>query len=470
MKRWIKWYYGSCLLGLLLWPQIVMGNELFHKMAEEFAEQSVKDFVGFVAQGERYPLLHMITQLRFKIFVAYLSIKKPRDTKLCSNRRNKKVENVPADQQDFCQRYDEIIDMARNGVANRDVFEKMYFKLEPLLLREIEIQDAREPMKKWIEQKIKCFEEKAKCGKDERGMIERVTDWEPNLIRLYKHVLENLGKKLFPEETDIAFLDENVLDSPCSTSGKIGGILIDNGMVFIPGGAFIMGNDKGRPDEKKARAVSLDPFWIDRCEVTNIDYLRYVAKDPHLRKSTFPRQFHDGDYLRNWGSDLKPPVNRDNYPVTYVSWFAARYYCQSIGKRLPSEAEWEKAVRAGTFTDYALDASAELTAYAWYNANAESSAHLVAARLPNKFQLHDMQGNVWEWIYDWYASYPKGRSENPQGPTRGKYRVLRGGSWRSPASHLRVSMRGDDSPINTSVDVGFRCAAYTHPEGGRLRN
>ncbi|MBF0288493.1 MAG: SUMF1/EgtB/PvdO family nonheme iron enzyme [SAR324 cluster bacterium] len=466
----MKWYSCSCLLGMLLWPQLVWGNDLFHKMVTDFAEQSVKDFVGFVAEGERYPLMHMITQSRFKILAAYLKINKPKDTKICSDRRNKKIENVPVEQQDFCQRYDDTIDGAKNGVSDMAIFEKIYFKLEPLLLREIEIQEAREPMKKWIEHKIKCFKEKAKCGKDEKGMIERVTKWEPNLIRLYKHLLENLEKKLFPEATDIAFLDKNVLDSPCSISGKIGEMLIDKGMVFISGGTFIMGSDKGRPDEKTAHAVNLEAFWIDRCEVTNIEYLRYVAKDPHLRKSTFPRQFHDGDYLTNWGGDLKPPSNRDNYPVTYVSWFAARYFCQSIGKRLPSEAEWEKSTRAGTFTDYALTPSAKLTDYAWYNENAESNAHLVADRLPNKFQLYDMQGNVWEWVYDWYAMYPKGRAENPQGPSLGKYRVLRGGSWMSPASHLRVSMRGDDSPVNTSQDVGFRCAASTHPEGGRLKN
>lgn len=453
-------------VGLLLWPKVLWGNALFDKMVKEFAEQTVKDFVGFVANNERYPLLHIITQLRLNIFKAYLGIAQARETKPCSKRRNFGAE-VPADKSEFCQKYDETIESAKAGVAHLDLFEKAYFKLEPLLLREIEFQQARDPMQRWIRHKLKCFDEKTSCGRNERGMLTRVTDWEPNIIRLYKHLLNNLEKKLFPEEGSIVSFNEEVIESPCAVSGKVGGMLADQGMVLIPEGTFIMGNDQGRSDEGKAHAVRLDAYWIDRCEVTNFDFLKYLITDPSLRKSTFQRHFHDGDYLKNWISDLQPPASRDNYPVTYVSWFAARYYCQSVGKRLPSEAEWERASRAGEFAEYPLNDISKLGDYAWFNENAEGHVRLVADRLPSKFQLFDMQGNVWEWVYDWYAPYPRGRVENPQGPSLGKYRVIRGGSWRSPAFHLRSTMRGDDSPVNTSADIGFRCAANQLPNLAR---
>ena len=466
MKQWMC----GCLIAIGIWPSPLLANTLFQKMTDEFAKQAIQEFIGLVAKNERYPLLHLVTKLRFRILVDYLEIRQPRDTKPCSLRRNKGTKVSPK-KKEFCRRYDETIDAAKQGLANLDLFEKIYFKYEPLLLRTIEREQARDPMREWIRRKVRCLNEKTWCGKDEQGVVTRVTAWEPNLIRMYTHILENLEKKLFPEDAKLTFINEEVIDSPCSSSGRVRGIITDHGMAFIPAGTFAMGNksELARPDEKPPHAVELDAFWIDRCEVTNLDFLKFLANDPYLRKSTLPRQFHDGDYLKEWASDLKPPQNRDNYPVVYVSWYAARYYCQSNGKRLPSEAEWERAARAGTFTDYSFGADvAELAEYAWYNSNSENHLRLVADRKPNKFQLYDMHGNVWEWVYDWYAPYAKGRVKNPQGPSRGKYRVLRGGSWLSPAEHLRSSMRGDDSPVNTSGDVGFRCAATTHPEKGRL--
>ncbi len=457
----MRWIVPFLIFAFTTTP--LHANELFLQMADRYVETAIKEFVAGLTKNERYPLLRVMTDLRFQIFKSYLNISRRIETQACSRRRNYGA-NVPPDKSEFCQRYDELVDSAKAGVVDIEAFEKVYFRYEPMLLREIELQQARDAMRRWIKQKVNCLDDKTQCGRDERGIVSRVIQEDRNAIRLYKHILRDLEKKIFPEEANLSFINDSVINSPCTASGQERGVTLNQGMVFVPEGTFIRGSANGREDEKPPHAVVVDAFWIDRCEVNNRQYLRFLAEDPYLRKSTLPRQFHDGDYLQNWEGDLKPPTNRDNYPVVYVSWFAARYYCQSLGKRLPSEAEWERAARAGAITDYSFGNGPEkLEDFGWYNGNSENRLRLVADKRANKFQIFDMHGNVWEWVYDWYGPYPKGRVENPQGPVHGKYRVLRGGSWKSPAEHLRASMRGDDSPINTSPDVGFRCASGVHP-------
>lgn len=440
-------------------------------MANDFVKNTVKDFVKYVDNGERYPLMHAITGLRFWVFQKYLGIISPEDTRPCSNRRNY-GKPVPEEFKEKCSKYDYYIDHAKKGIASVDQFEKMYLKLEPLLYKEVQQKRVQDKMRKWIHQKLKCLNEPTWCGRDEGKMLNRITKRENNIIWFYKRILQDFEKKMFPEKAKLSFVSDDILQSPCQFTGILKNKMESiNGMVKIPKGAFVMGSENGSENEKPVRTVVLENYWIDRCEVTNAQYLRFLAKDTFLRKSTFPRQFHDGDYLKNWRDDLKPPINQNNYPVVYVSWFSAKYYCESLGKHLPSEAEWEKAAKSGeNFAAYSFGNDINsLEEYAWYNSNSDDYLHLTADKKPNKFQLFDMHGNVWEWIHDWYGSYPelsKSKSKriiNPQGPSMGKYRVLRGGSWKSPAKHLRSSMRGDDSPLNTNSDVGFRCASKIKP-------
>ncbi len=452
------------IIAFVLWASLVYGQQksLFRELSDRFAEQAIQAFVEALGRGETYPLLHVISNMRYEILKESLRIKSRSDTRSCSLRRNQQ-KPVPVSQQEFCQKYDTIIDTAKQGVSTLDIFEKTYFRHEAFLLREVEVKKARKALRKWIHRKLRCLKSRSSCGRYEVNLIGRLVGNQHNLRELYRHILTNLDKKLFPEEAVVETIIEDLPNSPCVATGQIGGMTVRKGMVLIPKGVFIMGSSDGRDDEKVPHAVELDEFWIDRCEVSNIDYLKYLIKDPYLRKSSFPQEFHNGNYLQNWVGDLTSPINRSNYPVVYVTWYAARYYCQAINKRLPSEAEWEKVARAGGLDSYSFQKQ-RADEYAWYNQNSNRQPHLIADKLPNRYQLYDMHGNVWEWVYDWYGAYPARRLTNPQGAEHGKYRVLRGGSWSSPLEYLRSSMRGDDSPINANDDVGFRCAASQHPE------
>ena len=162
-----------------------------------------------------------------------------------------------------------------------------------------------------------------------------------------------------------------------------------------------MGSEEGPDNEIPKREVHVDGFWIDRCEVTNYQYLLYLGRDPFLRKSTFPRKFHDGNYLKNWMDDLMPPMGEELNPVVYVSWYAARYYCNALGKRLPSEAEWEKGARDQTEGAYPFEGGAEfLPDYGWFRKNSGGLMHIAAEKTPNSYGVYDTLGNAWEWVFD----------------------------------------------------------------------
>jgi formylglycine-generating enzyme required for sulfatase activity len=130
------------------------------------------------------------------------------------------------------------------------------------------------------------------------------------------------------------------------------------------------------------------------------------------------------------------------------------------GYRLPTEAEWEYACRAGNVADYYWgNDTSKAGNYAWYYGNSNQTTHPVAAKLPNAFGLYDMSGNVWEWCNDWWDSTYSSSSQinNPTGPTNGTYRIRRGGSWPCVARLLRLAYRYGKIPLNYDLDVGFRC-------------
>ena len=237
-------------------------------------------------------------------------------------------------------------------------------------------------------------------------------------------------------------------------------------MVFIPPNTFTLGsptNEVGhRSDESPQTIVTLTHgFWISKFLVTQGDYLAVMGDNP----SGFP-------------GDL-------NRPVESVSWFAASNYCavltqqdQAAGRippgshyRLPTEAEWECAARAGTLTRfyYGDDPGATtLINHAWYGAIGGVTTHPVGLKEPNGWGLYDMEGNVWEWCQDWYGPYPGGSVTDPQGPASNQigFKVIRGGAWEASEFDCRSARRSIEgaSPFISDFIIGFRVVLVTGPQ------
>ncbi len=208
------------------------------------------------------------------------------------------------------------------------------------------------------------------------------------------------------------------------------------GVVFVRicPGTFIMGSavdDRlADPSERPAHRVTLGEFWIGRTEVTNAQYRRL------------------------------PPGRGSNaeLPVTDVTWSEAQTFCRSLGGRLPTEAEWEYAARAGTRTPWSFGSDENQTGrYAWFDGNSGGKPHPVGRKEPNPWGLHDMHGNVWEWVADWLGDYTPQAQTDPTGPTSGQYRVLRGGSFSNAPWVLRSADRDGFEPEFRYGFVGFRC-------------
>jgi len=214
-------------------------------------------------------------------------------------------------------------------------------------------------------------------------------------------------------------------------------------MVTVPQGCFDMGDssETGRPDEQPVHRVCLDAFMLDKYEVTNAEYL-----------AVMPDKLHRGG--------LCPTC-----PVDSVRWQEAKDYCEKVGKRLPTEAEWEYAAReGGKPVKYGTGGNAITGASANFTNDNHRSQGLkpVGSYKPNALGLYDMAGNVWEWVSDMYMEtyYRRSPEKNPQGPARGfPYRVLRGGGWHfNTYSGERAAARSYRHPTHMDDDVGIRCA------------
>jgi formylglycine-generating enzyme required for sulfatase activity/serine/threonine protein kinase len=223
-------------------------------------------------------------------------------------------------------------------------------------------------------------------------------------------------------------------------------------MVYVPDGEFIMGSQNGGSDERPEHKVLLDAFYIDKYEVTNAQY--EVCVDAGVCSPPSPSSSVSRDsYYGN-------PAY-DDYPVVYVSWHDADAYCRWAGRRLPTEAEWEKAARGADGRTYPWgnewDANkANLKEAGWDDTTAVGS--YLGGISP--YGALDMAGNVWEWCQDWYDEeyYASSPQHGPQGPGSGEYRIVRGGSWYTSKEYARASDRaGFLSSASRNDGIGFRC-------------
>ena len=236
-------------------------------------------------------------------------------------------------------------------------------------------------------------------------------------------------------------------------------------MIALPGGEFTMGSERGNEDEAPPHRVRVSAFLMDQFEVTH----------ELFTKAQLPNPSH-------WQDSPKKPVER-------VRWRDAKQYCNerslleglqpcydektpeldgnfdANGYRLPTEAEWEYACRAGTTTPYFFGATpAKAGDYAWFDKNAGGHPRPVGEKQPNPWGLLDMTGNVWQWCNDFYAVdyYGKSPAQDPTGPATGQNKVLRGGAWRFSVDNVRSGYRYNEHPGSADVcfgyDIyGFRC-------------
>jgi formylglycine-generating enzyme required for sulfatase activity len=249
-------------------------------------------------------------------------------------------------------------------------------------------------------------------------------------------------------------------------------------LVYVRGGSFEMGSEKGESDEKPVHIITLSNYFIGKYEVTVGQFRKFIAATGYKTSA----DINGGSYLWNgsqwklqpginWEYDalgFKRPETEENHPVIHVSWTDALEYTKWLssvtGKafRLPTEAEWEFAARGGMSSNgYTFAGSNDINQVAWSLDNKSNQTFPVGKKQPNELGIYDMTGNVWEWCNDWYDAdyYAKSPSTNPQGSKSGLFKVIRGGSWGGLSNFNRVTFRYRYFPGNRGKFNGFRIAA-----------
>ncbi|MFH1759629.1 MAG: SUMF1/EgtB/PvdO family nonheme iron enzyme [bacterium] len=241
---------------------------------------------------------------------------------------------------------------------------------------------------------------------------------------------------------------------------------IPPGMSYIRSGVFKIGSINGSPDERPVHRVKINHIYVDKSEVTNEKYKECVkagkCKNAHYEDLQCNVQSGDSWKPGEPFADFRGPER----PVVCVTWDQAKAFCEYAGKRLPSEAEWEVAASSGQQLEYATDEGAASIANANIWDPDEQGEELsgtmpVMSFMPNKFDLYDLCGNVWEWCSDWYSPdyYKTGGDlqDNPKGPAEGSQKVMRGGAWMAKAKYARSHERNYAAPDQCADYLGFRC-------------
>jgi iron(II)-dependent oxidoreductase len=235
-------------------------------------------------------------------------------------------------------------------------------------------------------------------------------------------------------------------------------------MVAVPAGPFTMGRDNGPADERPAHLVDIARFEIDRLPVTNAQFAEFLNA-VGLANERGERMFDHDDRdarIHRRQDRWSPDQGYENHPVVEMPWAGARDYCAWRGKRLPSEAEWEKAARGSDQRRYPWGSRAPDRTHAQFGAAYNETAPVGRARAgASPYGALDMAGNVWEWVSSAYRPYPyrsdDGRENGIAGPVRG----TRGGGHDSPAEEITTTQRGRNlsrNPASGHHNIGFRCA------------
>jgi len=271
---------------------------------------------------------------------------------------------------------------------------------------------------------------------------------------------------------------DNVTNTSPPASKNLQGVKL----LLIKGGAFTMGSPESEPERESGEIqhrVTLSDFYLSEKAVTNEQYCRFLNAKGVYSNGQFNLSGYGNQTLieaHEWGVQYangvwQPSQGKSNYPVVNVSWYGAKAYCDWAGGRLPTEAEWEYACRAGTTTPFNTGRNLT-TSQANYNGNYPYDGNTkgkylkhtqpVGSYAPNDWGLYEMHGNVWEWCSDWYDSYSSNAQTNPQGPSSGNDRVFRGGCWYNHAHYCRSSLRIYHTPDLRNCTVGFRLACSSN--------
>lgn len=248
--------------------------------------------------------------------------------------------------------------------------------------------------------------------------------------------------------------------TPLDDAERLAAMETPGGMVPVPPGPFLMGSDPQKdraagPQELPQRQVYLDAFMIDRFEVSNVEYLRFVLGTG----AAWPKFWRENPF----------PEKAALHPVINVSWYEADSYCRWAGKRLPTEAEWEKAARGENAPIFPWGNEPA----GWLKSNIAHPGSKRGFKYPplanvtrydkgvSPYGVYQMAGNVSEWVSDWFDPeyYRRGVDSNPQGPETGDMKVFRGGSWNEDPEVARSAGRNAASPARQSYLTGFRCAS-----------
>jgi formylglycine-generating enzyme required for sulfatase activity len=251
--------------------------------------------------------------------------------------------------------------------------------------------------------------------------------------------------------------------------GEMDSPMIDSyAMIYIPPGEFVMGvpvlrSTIANSDEKPEHEVFLEGFWIDQTEITNAMFAFFLNAVGNRKQGGVTWLDADSDHVR---IHLKDEIwivdpGYEQHPVVEVSWFGADSYCNWTGKRLPTEAEWEKAARGPNerIFPWGDGISCDLANFSGcIGDTVPVGSYLDGA---SSYGVYDMAGNAWEWVNDWYAEdyYASSPNRNPTGPHEGLFRVVRGGSYFSVGTQLRTTYREKMSPADSGYSNGFRCAS-----------